>query len=174
MTSNIPDSPASPETPTQRVLPWRSRQSTSSTSFEDRFQQLFCVEISPKLWLTVQRAKSSNGQTYVDIRRRMERVINGVKTQIPTKLGLFLRYNEFESLKEKLNNTNEGNREFELNLNGGREISCNGQQIGAVEIRLKAGAKETCIRLEKDEIFKVATHSIPDQVFAAMQEIIWE
>lgn len=70
--------------------------------FSEEFDQLLSVEISPGLWIAVQKPKRNGEVFFVDIRRKKEGMWQGNKIFIPTKAGLFLRSAEYDKLKHKL------------------------------------------------------------------------
>lgn len=157
--------------PTQQNSP--SAERPRSTRFEDNFQQLMTCEIAPLTWISVNKSKSIDS-TFVDIRKKREKMVNGVKMFIPTKSGLFLRLEEYEKLKDRLVCITEGEqRKFEFTVAPGRTVSGHLRVDGCWHFSIKTEVKESVLTLTGSEISKIAAYSIPNSVFAAMGEIIW-
>lgn len=62
-----------------------NKKSFKRGSFTDGFEQLLSVEVSPQLWITIQKSKTSQGNLFVDIRRRKEGQWKGNKILLPIK-----------------------------------------------------------------------------------------
>jgi hypothetical protein len=93
---------------------------------------------------------------------------------IPTKRGLFLRYDEYEVLMEKLRAIQGGMKQFEIGSSHSRKILGFQRMAGHWELILKAGSKEAQMFLSMAEIQSLASFSIPNNIFPVMQEIIWD
>ncbi len=144
--------------------------------FTEEFEQLLNVEISQTLWVTVHKSRSAQGTTFVDIRRKKEGQWQGKKIYIPTRYGLFLKYKEYEKLKERfyhyLKQTDNG---FQFSIFTGRtllgEVAADGKSFA---LELKTESKESKLVLTDEEIIKLNSHSVVDGIAAAMCQSIYD
>lgn len=147
---------------------------TQSNRFEDNFQQISMAEISPKLWISVQKARRMD-MAFVDLRQKNEMMINGSTVYVPTKKGLFMRKNEFQKLKSVLRDLIGGQqRPFEFSEVTGRMISGHRRIDGYWLFTLKTPSKESSIALSAIEIQKVVDYNIPNNVWTVFEGVTWE
>uniref|UniRef100_T1K792 Uncharacterized protein n=1 Tax=Tetranychus urticae TaxID=32264 RepID=T1K792_TETUR len=158
------------------------KKSSYRKSFSQEFEQLLNVEICPTLWVAVHKSRSSQGSMFVDIRRKKEGQWRGSKIYIPTTQGLFLKYPEYEKLKQKFEDWLSGlllaetmEKVFEFSELTGRTVFAQ-QVIGAkgLTVGLKTETKQSCLVLHRSEITKIISNSVADAIGAAMCQSLYD
>lgn len=155
----------------------KSSSRPSSSSFEERFEQVLTFEISPQLLVTVHRLKVNNS-LFVDIRRRRELRVGGKKLHVPTKFGAFLRKSEFDEIRSIARSWIDGKKESDipavLESQDGRQVLFGKGQTQRFKIKLHTPSKISELELSSIEMERVVSYSLSENLAFALTGVDYE
>lgn len=145
----------------------------SNSSFEERFDSVLTMGISPQVWMNVHRQKSNNS-LFVDIRRKHELRMGGKKLYVPTRFGVFLRKSEFDEIQSLYKTWINGKKETEMPFkieNDGRRVLFGMGNSQFFKIKLETPSKISELELSPDEMKKVADYTLSENLAFAMSGV---